>query len=290
LPFPRPVTEIIRQRYSCRSYRNTPIEQDKCALITETIAALHPGPFGVPARFKLVAATEQDRDALRGLGTYGFIRGAPAFIIGAAQASGKSLEDFGYQMESLVLSATTLGLGTCWLGGSFSRSSFSRKISCGADEIIPCVCALGYPSEDRRAFDAALRRRIGGRERRPWESFFFDGDFGAPLSHQQAGVYATPLEMVRLAPSASNKQPWRVIQQQDRWHFYLQRTKGYREGWLTRLLGVADMQRVDMGIATSHFEQAVAEMGAKGRWQVCDPGFEPPDALTEYEISWIVGS
>ena len=290
MSFQRPVTEIIRQRYSCRSYRTTPIEPDKCALITQAIAALTAGPFGVPARFKLVAATAQDRDALRGLGTYGFIRGAAAFMIGAAQTSEKSLEDFGYQMENLILTATALGLGTCWLGGSFSRSSFSRRIACASHEIIPCVCALGYPSEDHGTLDAGLRQRIGANERLPWESLFFDSGFGAPLARLQAGAYATPLEMVRLAPSASNKQPWRIIQHQDRWHFYMQRTKGYREGWLTRLLGVADMQRVDMGIAISHFEQTAAEVGAKGHWQVSDPEFKPPDALTEYCISWIAES
>ena len=35
------------------------------------------------------------------------------------------------------------------------------------------------------------------------------------------------LEMVRRGPSASNKQPWRVVRAGERWHLYLQRTRGY---------------------------------------------------------------
>ena len=74
------------------------------------------------------------------------------------------------------------------------------------------------------------------------------------------------LEVVRWAPSASNKQPWRVVRGRKRWHFYLARTKGYGKGLLTSLVKLADLQRVDMGIAMCHFELAAREAGIEGRW------------------------
>ena len=53
--------------------------------------------------------------------------------------------------------------------------------------------------------------------------------------------------MVRLAPSAVNKQPWRVVISDNAAHFYLNRSKGFgHEGKL-------DMQMIDMGIALCHF-------------------------------------
>ena len=55
-------------------------------------------------------------------------KGATGFIVGAAERTPKDLEDFGYLMEHVILFATDLGMGTCWLGGTFSKSRFAGKI------------------------------------------------------------------------------------------------------------------------------------------------------------------
>ena len=93
--------------------------------------------------------------------------------------------------------------------------------------------------------------------------------------------------MVRLGPSASNKQPWRVIQEDHAFHFYVQRTPGYRDSLLQRMLRVEDLQRVDLGIAMCHFELTARELGLRGRWAAQEPKLETPDPLTEYTISWV---
>jgi hypothetical protein len=93
------------------------------------------------------------------------------------------------------------------------------------------------------------------------------------------------LEMVRLAPSASNKQPWRVIRKGQRWHFYLRRSQGYRKRNHS-LFGVADMQRLDIGIAMSHFEMTGIELGLKGNWELQDPGIVPQQGTVEYVATW----
>ena len=93
--------------------------------------------------------------------------------------------------------------------------------------------------------------------------------------------------MVRLGPSASNKQPWRIIKDGNAWHFYLQRTRGYGDGLTFKLLRLADLQRVDMGIAMSHFELTATELGLKGQWVIQEPEIEKPDRLTEYTVSWV---
>ena len=93
--------------------------------------------------------------------------------------------------------------------------------------------------------------------------------------------------MVRKGPSASNKQPWRVVKEGNLWHFYLQRTPGYRERMLVRLFTVADMQRLDMGIAMCHFELMARDLGLAGKWQVRQPNLELSDEHTEYLVSWV---
>ena len=123
--------------------------------------------------------------------------------------------------------------------------------------------------------------------RKPWDELFFDRGFDAPLAREAAGTHAAALEMVRLAPSASNNQPWRIVREKGggRFHFYIQRTKNYRERWA--FIGTADLQRVDMGIAMCHFEAAARGAGMSGSWTVLDPGLTVRDTLCEYTATWL---
>jgi hypothetical protein len=190
-------------------------------------------------------------------------------------------------LELIILYATDLGLGTCWLGGTFTKSSFARKISAREGELVPGVASVGYIAKKPRRIESILRRNDGTDRRLPWERLFFDREFNTPLPHEGLGKYSKALEMVRLSPSASNRQPWRVVREGNAWHFYLQRTPGYRESPLVRLTTVADLQRMDMGIAMSHFELTADELGLDGHWQNRDPEIERPDELTEYTVSWV---
>ena len=280
-------SENIQQRFSCRRYLERAIDDGTRKRLNDYMASLEEAPFNTPVRFELVAATEHDHSTLKGLGTYGFIKGATGFILGAVKLAPKDLEDYGYMMERLILHATSLELGTCWLGGTFTKSSFNHKISPMDDEWMPAVTAIGYmvdPEQSRLTF---LRRKIGADHRMPWESLFFNQQFGVPLTQQEAGLYAIPLEMVRLGPSASNKQPWRIIKDRNKFHFYLQRTKGYRESLVFTLLNLADLQRIDMGIAMSHFELAAKEHNLHGYWSNQKPQINKQSNLIEYTVSWI---
>jgi len=189
-------------------------------------------------------------------------------------------------MEKIILCATDIGLGTCWLGGTFTKSGFAQKISAAEGELVPAVTSVGYIAQ-RGGLEDGMRRFVGADHRLPRENLFFREKFGSPLSPDEAGVYSVPLEMVRLGPSASNKQPWRIVKEGRLWHFYLRRTKGYGNSFTFRLLGLADLQRVDMGIAMSHFELTAGELGLKGTWAVREPDIEKPDSATEYTASWM---
>jgi len=284
--YSKPVTEVMRQRFSCRKYVDKSISEDEQRRLSDFLASAEKGPFGTPVRFKIAAATEQDRNDLKGLGTYGMIKGATGFIIGAVGPSAKNLEDYGYLMERGILCATDIGLGTCWLGGTFTRSRFAKKISAGQGDLIPAVTSLGYIAE-RGKFEGKLRQFVDADNRQSWDSLFYREKFGIPLSRDEAGVYAVPLDMVRIGPSASNKQPWRIIKDGNAWHFYLQRTKGYGNSFTFKLLRLADLQRVDMGIAMSHFELTASELGLRGTWVIGEPEIEKPDKTTEYTVSWL---
>ncbi len=286
------VIDLMRRRTSCRTYDGEPIVAEVQHQLQTFLDREPRAPFGARARLALIAATEDDQTTVRRLGTYGFIKGATAYIAGAAldAESAGVLEDFGYVLERTVLYATGLGLGTVWLGGTFTKSRFERTMGLRSGESLPAVIALGNAAESGRAADAVIRRGVQADRRLPWEQLFYEaqaeggGLFQTALTRESAGAYETALDMVRFGPSASNKQPWRIVRDGESWHFYMHRTRGYRRGSV--LVGVADMQRIDMGIALCHFELAALQLRLAGHWVSEDPGVPMPGSLTSYVATW----
>jgi nitroreductase len=276
---------LIHRRYSCRTYLDRPISPEDTKELSAIMAQKTGGPLGSAVRFGLIAASSDDESALKRLGTYGFIKGATGFLVGAVRKGPGDLEDYGYLLEEVILRATELGLGTCWLGGTFTRSTFTSRFGgLDHDEVMPAVVSIGYPGDDGKE---RIRAREEGTRRFPADELFFAGEFGEPIGDERADAYAGALEAVRMAPSATNKQPWRVVRRGNDWHFYLLRTKGYGKGspWF-KLLRIADLQRVDLGIAMCHFALVARESGADGRWIVEDPGLTPPGPGVEYTATW----
>jgi hypothetical protein len=136
--------------------------------------------------------------------------------------------------------------------------------------------------------DRISRTFSAGNNRYSWDKLFFLDSIHNPLSTETAGDFALPLEMVRLAPSASNKQPWRIIKQDHLWHFYIQRTQNYPSPVFNFLLGLADLQKIDLGIAMAHFELTANEHDLKGSWINQKPDLDVSDAFLEYNITWQV--
>lgn len=276
-----PMIEAINKRISVRTYIDKPIEEKEKKIILGLLRSDTRGPFGNRMRFELVDFTELDKKEVRTLGTYGIIKGAKLFIVGVTTASDKTMEDFGYCLEKVILKATNLGFGTCWMGGTFKRSGFAKRMNVKNDEIVPVICPIGYARENRAITDKVFRFVAKSDKRKQWDELFFNGNINAPLDKDKANRYAIALESVRIAPSASNKQPWRIIKEigKDAYHFYLKRTKGY-----ANFIKEFKIQNIDLGIAMCHFELSAIEMGLRGQWKDEHPHLDVEDM--EYVVSW----
>ncbi|MEW6333101.1 MAG: nitroreductase family protein [Thermodesulfobacteriota bacterium] len=275
------VIEAIQARKSCRTYSGTAVEPGKLSELRQFLSVNTRTPFGGRVRFELADLNDTEAGEVKGLTTYGVIRGARQFIAGCVERGPRAMEDYGYSMERNILQATSMGLGTCWLGGTFKRSGFADRIRIGEDEVLPAVTPVGYPGDKRSVVDRLFRYTAASDKRKHWNELFYLVDTGHALEERQSGEYKIPLECVRLAPSASNKQPWRIILAGDRHalHFYLKRTPGY--GHMGKDI---ELQNVDMGIAMCHFELSAKELGLKGGWSAEDPCITP--AGLEYVASW----
>lgn len=274
------ISETIRKRYSCRSYADRPIEDNVLRQISELVDQPQSGPFGNTPRFVLISMASLPREEWKKLGTYGVIKNAERFIIGAIKSGRLAMPDYGYCKEKIILRATALGLGTCWLGGTFQSSHFAGAIHLQKDEQLPTVTPVGYPASEKRFAEKMIRLTAGSDHRKPWSEIFFDGSFSTPLTSSQAGIYEEALENIRQAPSASNKQPWRILRDKDKFafHFFLKRSFQYK------IMDVVSLQDIDLGIAMCHFELTLRELGLQGSWRM-DPR-SPKEKSLDYIVSW----
>ena len=194
------------------------------------------------------------------IGTYGFIKHPPHFFGGVVNNTKEGMVDFGFLMEQVILRLTKRGLGTVWLGGTYHRSDFDVEVA--SDEILAAVSPVGYPAE-RSMRERVIRKVAKGDTRKPFDELFFQN---RELSNiEEDHKYLSYLEAIQVGPSASNKQPWRVVVIGDTFYLYLARTPNY--GTVLKF----DIQAIDMGIALSHLYLSLQEDGYNPQFEFDNP-------------------
>ena len=256
------VLDAVKSRRSVRTFDGNALRQGDAQKIV-AFAEKVENPYDVPIEWKLLDAKK-----------YGLsspvIVGADAYIAGKMRRVPHAEEAFGYTFEKVVLFAESLGVGTTWIAGTMKRDAFEKAMALSDGEVMPCVSPLGYPAKKMSLRESLMRKGIRADSRLDFDKVFFDGSFDKPLTHEAAGKLTDALEAVRLAPSAVNKQPWRVVLSENQVHFYEKKNKGFDDGtW--------DIQKIDVGIALAHFELAARECGLQTRFTLDDPGITAPD-------------
>ena len=272
------IEEAVQKRYSVRNYQKQEVDTNLKHEIEAFVGSLE-NPFGKKVNFHFLESKEAQNQ--QKLGTYGVITGAEQYIGTTIQLEPMSLEALGYEMEAVILYLAHLGLGTCWLGGTFNRKGFANAMNIGENDIFPIVTPYGYPAPKKQIKETMMRKMIQADQRKEWSSLFFKSDFQTPLSKEEANELAFALEMVRLGPSASNKQPWRIVVTEQGCHFYEYKEPNYSDRF------AYDIQRIDMGIAAAHFDFAVKEKMMQGAFHTeSEPDITLPENV-EYAFSWI---
>jgi hypothetical protein len=242
--------DAIENRISVRTYEKRALSKDDEQMVQDILDDVEKkkGPFEHQARF---FTRSNSVEGGKILGTYGFIKHAPYFIGGVIENTFKGMVDFGFLFEEVILRLTKNDLGTVWLGGTFNREHFKFEIDMDENEIIPAISPVGYSAE-RSMREKTLRGFVKAKTRKPYDELFFTPSLKSlPKDH----VFKKYLELLRIGPSASNKQPWRVIVEDNVFHLYLKRTDGYAKHLPT------DIQGIDMGIALSHLYLSIKEDG-----------------------------
>ncbi len=270
--------EAMKIRKSMRTYEEMSLERESKEKLINYLKEVS-APFGEKMRFALVEKNEIKAGAK--LGTYGIIKGAETYLCAIVEKEPRYEENLGYAFEKIILYATAMGLGTCWLGGTFKRSDFESALALKDSELIPIVAPVGYTKQNRSLIDTLMVAGAGSKKRKSFQELFFNGSLEQPLKLEDTDGYREAFEMVRIAPSASNKQPWRIVKEENTFHFYLCRNKNYAKSL------AFDIQRLDIGIAMCHFELALKELGCLGKWtdeKQSSQGKENVEYIISYSI------
>ncbi len=267
------VIDIIRQRKSVRTFNGAALQKEDRQKLEQYLETLD-NPFDVPVEFRFLDAEEHELSSP-------VIVGTDLYIAAKVSRVPQSEIAYGYCFEKFCLYAESIGVGTVMLAATISRKAFEKAMEVRDTEVMPVASPVGYPAEKRSVRETLMRKGLKADERLPFEELFFEGTFMESLPSEHAGQFRDALEMVRLAPSAGNKQPWRAVVCGDRVHFYEKKTKSMSNNSL------GDIQKVDMGIALAHFDLAMKETGTDGCFMSENPGFEVDD-LMEYIITYEV--
>jgi len=153
-----PALEAIFRRRSIRRYQERPVEAGKLDLLLQAAMA---APSAMNCRpWEFVVVTESDKlEQFRRRLVFGN-RNAPAAIVvcGNPRRSKNPaarlfwVQDCAAATENILLAATSLGLGTVWIGvypvAAFVR--VVREVVRLPRQVIPlCIVYVGYPAEEK---------------------------------------------------------------------------------------------------------------------------------------------
>ena len=174
--------------------------------------------------------------------SYGMLSGVNHYLGFIAQADDPDADEkIGYYGELLVLHATALGLGTCWIGGTFSKSKTPFKLASG--ERLACLITVGKTPKEPSSRERFIHKMTHRKTKKASDMFMSEG--AVP------DWFLDGMDAVVLAPSAMNKQPVMFSHDDGRVVASVKDSAKY-------------LVAFDLGIAKLHFE--LASGGGDWKW------------------------
>ena len=239
--------EASKKRMSVREYGDQIVPPELCDKIDAFIDKINKEEdvFNSKTRFLLM------REDFSRIWTFGFIGGNKYWLCGCTNKDNE-LSDvaFGLKMEKIVLYATSLGLDTCWLGGTYTASCFTKALNLKDNEKLVCVSPVGFRNPNKKGIISYFMRR----KRKEWDQNFFYEKGNQPMTEDKCTFFTKDIiETVRWLPTAMNKQDYAIVFNNHTAHVYT--------------IGMSTFNLCDAGIAMAHIEIACNGNGLDGHWE-----------------------
>lgn len=158
--------ELARGRYSVRSFRNAPIEEEKLNLILEAGRVAPTACNNQPQKI-FIAKSEESRKKLASVCRCTF--DAPVILVvcydrnrdwkNKLQPGYESGEtDAAIVCTHMMLQAFELGIGSCWVG-YFNANTIAEVLGLPENLTVSALLPIGYPTENANPLDMHFQYR-----------------------------------------------------------------------------------------------------------------------------------
>ncbi|TNE49669.1 MAG: nitroreductase [Deltaproteobacteria bacterium] len=199
--------------------------------------------------------------------------------------------DVGRSLQKVVLHATRMGLGTCWVGPGADHKSITEQLGDRFDpekEQIICICAMGYPSSYKPLAIRIATLKMSST-RLPLSQLFFKGpQFEEPLdtTTKPYSDYGRCYEVCQWSPSSYNSQTTRCAAIMEESNNEAIARFDFAAATTSRFYAP-----VALGIWCANWELGCEALGQKGSFQVLSEEERHvtnlPDS-PQYDTSWVV--
>ena len=281
--------DLMPFRRSCRSFQTRKLTPADHAELMDSVRIHSKAPMlgTSPVRFEYISAP---------LTVWPTVN-ASEFLVALVpkEYDRTAVIDVGRSLQKIVMDATRMGLGTCWIGPGADHASIMRDLGERFDpekDHIICVCAVGYKSKYIplfiRIFNAQFKRRLllSGL-------FFADAGFEKPLD-----LTASPFnrfdrnyEICQWAPSSYNGQTTRGVA------VMAQKVANNVEAPLLARFDFYQVTEsryyapVAAGIWCANWELGCEALGIRGHAAVLSADEQEADdekKLPQYNLSWVL--
>ncbi len=245
--------EFLRTRHSVRRFSGRPIDAKTVNAVKAAITMVNTHEAGM--HFELVT---DDPTPFKGFkANYGMLHGVRNYISAVADLSfPDARERAGYFAEDIVMKCVGLGLGTCFVGGTYDATQVKTILR--IDRKILFLIALGYAAEKiQTPISAAAMKFIHLHDRTPADFFVAAEGIEFEEACSRMPWMLDGLRGLASAPSSLNKQPVRVS------------PRFMPDGNLTVAAFTTGSKNnpIDLGIGKYNFAQA-----ADGEWEWGEKG------------------
>lgn len=236
--------EAIKTRISTRVYMDEKLDVETLCKIRVAIAQAKPFTKDAKHKIILVDDVEQSKSLFMGIiGNYGKIVSAGCCIAGITEDTRESWISLGFAQEQVVIDLTKLELSTCWVGGFFHKSKTKEFFGVEGNEVVADLISIGHAKP--HFINTSMRSLVKGNRRKPKDEIAFYKEWGNNCLDflKDNKEIDLAVQMAILSPSASNRQPARVIISEKEAYFYIVDGND----------SYSKMRLLDAGIFMSHF-------------------------------------
>lgn len=196
--------ELLRKRRSVRSFTDESLSDEIIKKLRAELTMINTHEYGL--KFQLFTDDSNPFDGFKK--SYGAFENARNYMAAVVDTAAPNvLERAGYFAEQFVIKAVSLGLGTCFVAGTYDPNSVNVYLRAG--EKLLFIVLLGYQNDKTRFMERIMVKMVHLKKMTPDD--FFEPKSELALAKNNFPELETGLQAVAYAPSAVNKRPTRLF-------------------------------------------------------------------------------